>query len=262
VKLKHIAFHIFLLIFVALFNDCDSSEKRKQIPASAPLITPQIIRTLPHDNMAFTQGLLYYNNELFESTGLYGKSSLRRIDAHDGSVKTNIPIPDVFTEGLVLKDNVFIQLTWRSGYAFQYSYPSLRSIGHFKYNGEGWGITCDDSYYIMSNGSDTLYFRNNKFTVKKKLAVTFNGKKLGMLNELEYARGKIYANVLYNNFIYEINPKSGAVLRIINCTSLVQNAKSIREQDVLNGIAYNVHKDVFYITGKNWPLIFEVKISL
>jgi glutamine cyclotransferase len=220
------------------------------------------VRTLPHDNQAFTQGLLYHNNELFESTGLYGNSSLRRIDVNDGSIKTNIPIPDIFTEGLVLKDNIFVQLTWRSGYAFQYSYPSLRSIGHFKYTGEGWGITCDDSYYIMSNGSDTLYFRDDKFTVKKKLAVILNGKRLRMLNELEYAREKIYANVLYNNFIYEIDPKSGTVMRMINCTSLVQKAKPAREQDVLNGVAYDAQKDVFYITGKNWPVVFEVKIPL
>ncbi len=237
-------------------------EKQKQAQTGVLYITPQIIRTLPHDNMAFTQGLLFYQNELFESTGLYGKSSLRRINVNDGSVKTNIPIPDIFTEGLVLKNNVFVQLTWRGGFALKYSYPSLRSAGHFKYNGEGWGLTCDDSYYIMSNGSDTLFFRDEKFEIKKKVAVTNNGQRLSMLNELEYARGKIYANVLYNNFIYEIDPKNGTVLRILNCTSLIQKARPASDQDVLNGIAYNADKDLFYITGKNWPLIFVVKIPL
>lgn len=258
-RIKHCNLHL-LLAFFLLFTECSSSGKQNQAPAGTPHIVPQIIRTLPHDNQAFTQGLLYHNNELFESTGLVGKSSLRQIDINTGSVKKNIPIPGIFTEGLVLKDKVFTQLTWRSGYAFQYAYPSLKSIGHFKYNGEGWGLTSDGSYFIMSNGSDTLYFRDSKFTIKKKVAVTYNGQRLRMLNELEYARGKVYANVLYNNFIYEIDPKSGKVLRTINCTSLVQKAGPIKDQDVLNGIAYNADKDIFYLTGKNWPVIFEVRI--
>lgn len=260
-KFNQISLQLPLFIFAILFNACNSSEKGKTKNTGVPHIIPQIIRTLPHDNEAFTQGLIYYKGELFESTGLVGKSSLRQIDIQNGSVKKRVPIPDIFTEGLVVRNNVLIQLTWRSGVALKYTYPDLRSAGHFKYTGEGWGLACDDAYYIMSNGSDTLFFRDDQFTIKKKVAVTFNGQRLKMLNELEYARGRIYANVLYHNFIYEIHPKSGSVLRIINCTSLLQKARPAREQDVLNGIAYDAEKGLFYITGKNWPLLFEVKIS-
>lgn len=221
---------------------------------------PRILRTIPHDNQAFTQGLVYHKGAIYESTGIRGKSSLRCINAEDGTIRKNIPIPGVFAEGLVLKDNTFIQLTWTSGNAIIYSYPDLKSIGAHRYRGEGWGITTDGKSYIMSNGSDTLYWRDDEFKVTNKKAVTFRGRALTKLNELEYAGNRIYANVWFNDFIYEIDPRSGKVLRIIDCTPLVNQIGTLKKQDVLNGIAYDKGKDTFYITGKYWPLVFEVKI--
>lgn len=253
--------HIVLISLFTLFlNRCDSSNGQKPQLKEIQKITPLVLRTIPHDNQAFTQGLLYYKGKIFESTGLQGKSSLRCINAEDGAVQMKIPVTGVFTEGIVLKDNKLIQLTWRSGNAIIYSYPDLKNIGSHRYNGEGWGITTDGKFYIMSNGSDTLYWRDDEFKVRKKTAVTFRGQPLSKINELEYARDRIYANVWFNDFIYEIDPESGKVLRIIDCTPLVKQIGTLKEQDVLNGIAYDKEKDSFFITGKYWPLIFEIKI--
>ena len=250
-----------LLSLTALFpTSCDSSNGSKQQQKEIPKIVPRILRSIPHDNRAFTQGLLYYKGTIYESTGLQGKSSLRCINAQDGTIQKNIPVPGIFAEGLVLKDNKLIQLTWTSGNAIIYSYPDLKTIGAHRYRGEGWGITTDGKDYIMSNGSDTLYWRDDTFNVTKKKAVTFRGRPLMKLNELEYARNNIYANVWFNDFVYEIDPRSGKVLRIIDCTPLVNQIGTLKEQDVLNGIAYDKDKDSFFITGKYWPLIFEVKI--
>lgn len=254
--------HIVLISLLTLFlNRCDSSNGSKPQLKEMQKITPLILRIIPHDNQAFTQGLLFYNGKIYESTGLQGKSSLRCINAEDGAVQSKIPVTGVFTEGIVIKDNKLIQLTWRSGNAIIYSYPDLKNIGSYRYNGEGWGITTDGKFYIMSNGSDTLYWRDDEFKVRKKTAVTFRGQPLSKINELEYARDRIYANVWFNDFIYEINPESGKVLRIIDCTPLVKQIGTLKEQDVLNGIAYDKEKDSFFITGKYWPLIFEIKIS-
>lgn len=252
---------VVLLSLAALFpTSCDSSNSTRQPQKETPKIVPHVLRTIPHDNQAFTQGLLYYDGKIYESTGIQGRSSLRCINAEDGVVQKIVPVFGVFAEGLVLKDNKFIQLTWTSGNAIIYSYPDLKNTGAYRYSGEGWGITTDGKYYIMSNGSDTLYWRDDEFKVKKKKAVTFRGRPLNKINELEYARNKIYANVWFNDFIYEIDPGSGKVLRIIDCTPLVKQIGTLKEQDVLNGIAYDKEKDSFFITGKYWPLIFEVKI--
>ncbi len=250
-----------LLFLISLFlGRCDSSNGSRQKQVEIQKITPLILRTIPHDNQAFTQGLLYHKGKIYESTGLQEKSGLKCINAEDGAIQANIPVAGVFAEGLVLKDNKFIQLTWRSGNAIIYSYPDLKNIGTYRYGGEGWGITTDGKYFIMSNGSDTLYWRDDEFRIKKRTVITFRGAPLTKLNELEYARNRIYANVWFNDFIYEIDPESGKVLRIIDCTPLVKQIGTLRQQDVLNGIAYDKEKDTFFITGKYWPLIFEVKI--
>ena len=137
-----------------------------------PVVVPHIIRTIPHDPASFTQGLVWYNNELLESTGLVGQSSLRRIQPVTGEVLKNIPIPGVFAEGLTARDNVLIQLTWQDNKAFGYSYPACSPLFTFTYEGEGWGLTSNQTSFIMSNGSDTLYYRDSRFTIVKKLPVS------------------------------------------------------------------------------------------
>lgn len=253
------------LVFLFILS-CDSSDKAKKASSSSPVIEmkPQVLKILPHDSLAFTQGLLFKDKKLFESTGLYEKSSLRRLNPENGRIEQKISVPKVFAEGLAYKDNRLIQLTWRSGVAFIYTYPALQKVGSFSYRGEGWGLTTTDdhSFYIMSNGSDTLYWRDDNFKINKRITVTLKGKPLSKLNELEYARNKLYANVWYSDFIFEINPNTGMVLRIINCQDLINEIGSLGSQDVLNGIAYNKDTDTFFITGKNWPVIYEVAIPI
>jgi glutamine cyclotransferase len=221
---------------------------------------PTILRTIPHDTNAFTQGLFYHQGLLYESTGLYGQSSLRVIDAKDGSIKKNIPVADIFAEGCTNTDSSLVQLSWQEKAAIVYSFPSLKPIGSFSYKGEGWGLTFGQSSYYMSNGSDTLYIRNKNFSVTGKVAVSLAGKQLMFLNELEYVNGLVYANVWFNKCIYVIQPRRGLVIQVVDCADLVAANASASDQDVLNGIAYNGDAGTFFITGKNWRFIFEVKM--
>jgi glutamine cyclotransferase len=227
---------------------------------SAAIVQPVILRTLAHDTAAFTQGLLFHDTLLYESTGLIGLSSLRVIDPASGVVKRYLPVAGVFAEGIAIKDNRLVQLTWQDQQAILYALPSLQSVGALPYAGEGWGLTSDGERFFMSNGTATLYLRDDSFAVVKELPVTCNGNPLANLNELEYARGRIYANVWFNDFIFEIDPRTGRVLRMVDCRALVHQAQVAASEDVLNGIAYNPGTGTFYLTGKNWRVMFEVRI--
>jgi glutaminyl-peptide cyclotransferase len=229
-------------------------------PVSVQKSTPTIVRVIPHDSKAFTQGLFYYKGLLYESTGLYDQSSLRCLDPVDGHIVKKIEVPDVFAEGLCRMDSLLVQLTWKEKSAIRYSLADFSLKGFFSYEGEGWGLTSDGSSFIMSNGTDTLYIRNKHFRVTGKVAVTLSGRPLTMLNELEYVHGAVYTNVWFNTSIYVIRLSTGTVTRVIDCSSLVRRNGSHSEQDVLNGIAYNGRTGTFYITGKNWRYIFEVKL--
>jgi glutamine cyclotransferase len=243
---------LFLLSFLAASINC-------QEPA-VPHSTPVVLRTIPHDTKAFTQGLFYHKGLLYESTGLYGQSSLRIIDPKDGNIIKKIPVADIFAEGCARMDSTLVQLSWREKAALVYSLPSLTFTRSFSYEGEGWGLTASASSFYMSNGSDTLFVRNKKFSVIRKVAVTLSKKPLSSLNELEYVKGLIYANVWFNKSIYVIQPKTGRVIKIVDCSSLVAQNASLSDQDVLNGIAYNNATGTFFVTGKNWRYIFEVRL--
>ncbi len=251
--LHHPCSRAFWFLFIITLSSCG---KDRAIARTTPLV----VRTIPHDTAAFTQGLFYCKGLLYESTGLYGRSSLRVLDPNNGRIVRNIPVPDIFAEGCARMDSSLVQLSWREGGAAIYSFPSLSLRGSFSYAGEGWGLTSDSVSFYMSNGSDTLYLRDKRFGVKKKLAVTLGGAPLTSLNELEYVKGLIYANVWFNNNIYVIRPSSGAVVRIVDCTTLVSQNASPSDQDVLNGIAYNNDTGTFYVTGKRWRYIFEVRM--
>jgi len=229
---------------------------------AAAVAKPSILRVVRHDPAAFTQGLAIVGDTLYESTGLVGRSSLRRVSAASGAIATNAPVPDVFAEGIAIFKGELVQLTWQDGFALRYEFPSLRAkTAMYKYTGEGWGLTNDNANFIMSNGSDTLYFRDDKFEAVRRVAVTLDGKRLIHLNELEYARGYVYANVWYKDFIAEISPKDGRVNRIIDCSELVSIEKPASRENVLNGIAYCPSRDEWYLTGKNWKNLFVVKIT-
>jgi glutaminyl-peptide cyclotransferase len=228
------------------------------IAGSVPKSYPVVIRVIPHDARAFTQGLVYYNGRIYESTGLYGQSSLRCVDPADGRIIKSTPVPDIFAEGLARMDDKLVQISWKEKTALVYSIPDFMQKKSFTYNGEGWGLTSDSKHFIMSNGSDTLYIRSKEFVVLKKIPVTLDGVPLKNLNELEYVKGMVYSNIWYSNDIAVIDLSNGKVQRLINCTSLVQKASIQNEDEVLNGIAYKAETGTFFVTGKNWRYMFEV----
>lgn len=237
---------------------CLCSGKQQDMPTKVAMFKPEIIRVIPHDSTAFTQGLIYTDGKLYESTGLVGQSTIRIVDTF-GTVITRKFLPEIFAEGCCFFNGLLYQITWTEQTCIVYK-PDLTIIRTIAYQGEGWGLTADSKSLIMSNGSDTLYFRDENFKILRKLPVNFNGKPLKNLNELEFANGKILANVWFNDFIYEISPQTGSVLRTIDCTELVNLEKPDSENNVLNGIAFIKEQNRFFLTGKNWKKMFLVKI--
>jgi glutamine cyclotransferase len=221
--------------------------------------TPIVLKAIAHDTAAFTQGLLYHDGLLYESTGLVGQSTLRSLDPASGRVLKKISVPDLFAEGLALMGHELIQLSWEEGTALTYSLPDLTQKSYYRYDGEGWGLTSDSASFIMSDGSDTLFVRSKEFAIRKKIPVTLDGRPVKHLNELEYVKGIVYANIWYKNDIVAIRLKTGIVERVIDCSGLVRQARVQNPEDVLNGIAYNPVTQTFFVTGKKWPVMFEVK---
>jgi len=220
--------------------------------------TYQVVALYPHDSRAFTQGLIFHEGFLYESTGLYGESSLRKIDLRTGKVLLENKIDEIhFAEGLTLFNNLLIQLTWKSHLGFLYEVDTFEYIGSFEFPYEGWGITHDNQNLIISDGSDTLHFLDPKnFLVTKEIQVHLNGLMINQLNELEFINGKIYSNVWHTNLILIINPDDGEVIGWINLTGLEK--QSDLSKNVLNGIAFDQTNNHLFITGKNWPHLYEI----
>lgn len=220
--------------------------------------TYQVVALYPHDSRAFTQGLIFHEGFLYESTGLYGESSLRKIDLRTGKVLLENKIDEIhFAEGLTLFNNLLIQLTWKSHLGFLYEVDTFEYIGSFDFPYEGWGITHDNQNLIISDGSDTLHFLDPKnFLVTKEIQVHLNGLMINQLNELEFINGKIYSNVWHTNLILIINPDDGEVIGWINLTGLEK--QSDLSKNVLNGIAFDQTNNHLFITGKNWPHLYEI----
>ncbi|MDG5815718.1 glutaminyl-peptide cyclotransferase [Chitinispirillales bacterium ANBcel5] len=248
-------------ILLASLSVCAQRSNTPRLPSvSVPVVRPQIVSTLPHDTLAFTQGFLCRGDYLYQSTGIVGRSSLRQIDRHSGEIQQKIDVPGVFGEGIAILGDELVQLTWQEGVAIRYSFPDLENRGTFRYSGEGWGLTSDSQTFILTNGSDTLYLRDQNFSVQKKIPVTLDGKPLRNLNELEYLNGKVYANVFTQAFIAEIDLSSGVVTRIIDCRDLVQREQPLNHEQVLNGVAYCGEQERWYLTGKEWNHIYLVEI--
>jgi glutamine cyclotransferase len=229
--------------------------------ASLPLFGYQIVRVYPHDPDAFTQGLQYVDGVLYEGTGLHGRSSIRRVALETGKVEQKRDVPaEYFGEGITVWKNTLIELTWQSHVALVYDRATFEPKKQFTYPGEGWGLTHDGTNLIMSDGSDELrYLDPVTFVEKRRLKVTAAGAPLRNLNELEYVKGEILANVWQTDYVARIQPATGTVTAYIDLRGLLSPAERAKT-DVLNGIAYDAARDRLFITGKLWPRLFEIKL--
>lgn len=221
-----------------------------------------VINTYPHDSQAFTQGLFYLSGLFYESTGLYGASSLRLVQPETGQVIKKVQLDThYFGEGCAPAGNNIIQLTWKQGVAFVYNRETFEKTGQFTYSGEGWGITSDGTHLIMSDGTATLRFLDPvTFEETGHITVRDGNKPIEQLNELEYIKGFIYANIWQTDNIIRIDPQTGLVQAWIDCRGLLTPAETA-SADVLNGIAYDPEHDRIFITGKKWPKLFEVRFE-
>jgi glutamine cyclotransferase len=232
--------------------------------ADVPTWEYEIVRTLPHDTNAFTQGLHYHQGYLYESTGLEGASSIRKVDIDTGTPVINVPLdPQLFGEGLTMVGDQFFQVTWKSGIGFVYN-QDLQTVRKFDYTGQGWGLTYTGQYLIMSDGAMFLrYFDPSSLVEVKQQAVSLGNFKLDKINEMEFVDGKIYANRWQQDTIYVIDPNTGRVEAKIPMPNLLTAAErpTGRDDGSLNGIAYNPETQTFYVTGKKWPKLFEIRIK-
>lgn len=227
-----------------------------------PVYSYQVVRTLPHDPQAFTQGLVLAGGYFYESTGLYGFSTLRKVEPDSGRVVRSHSLPERYHgEGIVLHEGKIYQLTWRAGTVFVYDAATFDQLENFSCGSEGWGITSDGKKLIMSDGSSLLYFRDPRnFELIGKVRVTDGSKPVTQINELEYVKGRIYANIWKTDRVAVIVPETGKVAGWIDFTGLFDSNLRADRQDVLNGIAYDAVNDRLFVTGKRWPTIFEVAI--
>ncbi|SEN66474.1 Glutamine cyclotransferase [bacterium A37T11] len=224
-----------------------------------------VVKTYPHDTSAFTQGLEYHDGIFYESTGLLGESSLRKVSVNDGKVLKKIDLPkDIFGEGLaVLPNNTIVMLTWRNGKGFVYDKNTFEKRSEFPFQAskEGWGLCFDGTRLIKSDGTNCLYFLNKETCAEEGYIEVYNDKgPVDSLNELEYINGLVYANVYQQDIIVVIDPKTGEVLRELNLIGLLPQKDHFDDTDYLNGIAYDAAGKRLFVTGKKWDSLFEIKI--
>lgn len=230
-------------------------------------LIPEVLNVYPHDDGAFTQGLLWHDGFLYESTGLFGHSTLRRVDIASGEPQVLLSLDDAyFAEGLERVDDRLIQLTWKAGIAFVYDFASFDLIDTIDYEGEGWGLCYDGRFLFMSDSTSYLSVRDAQtFDLIVRAAVTYQGQLVPaqLLNELECVGEYIYANAWNTDYIFRIDKWTGDVTAVIDASALLTDAEKaeLAAGSVLNGIAYNPDSETFYITGKKWNKLFEVVFS-
>jgi len=224
--------------------------------------TYRILNTYPHDPAAFTQGLVVEDSVFYEGTGLNGQSTLRRVRITSGTVEDSHALsPILFGEGIALLGDRIVQLTWQSRMGFVYDKYTLEPVRTFVYPTEGWGITYDGHRLVMSDGSATLYFRDPvTFEETGRVAVTDGDRPVERLNELEWVRGEVFANVWQTDRIARIDPTNGKVTGWIDLTGLLATEDRATTVDVLNGIAYDATRNRLFVTGKLWPKVFEIEL--
>lgn len=229
-----------------------------------PVYGFEVVHAWPHDASAFTQGLVFHDGVLFESTGLYGRSSLRRVELQTGKVLKKIDVPaQFFGEGLALFRGKLFQLTWTNQKGFVYDPESFEKVGEFRFDGQGWGLTHDEQFLIMSDGTNQIRFIDpSSFKVRRTISVFDRGAPLRDLNELEYVRGEIFANVWHEDRIARIDPQTGKITGWVDLSGIISRSELRTDEDaVLNGIAYDAAGDRLFVTGKFWPKLFEIRLK-
>lgn len=282
-KTRGIHYILCISAIVLFISSCDNKETGQPIESETitSLPTPAaigyaVLKSIPHDTAAFTQGLELYKGKLLESTGLVGQSTLRKLNAETGKVELQQKMAgDIFAEGLTVLNDTLYQLSWQNHLVFMYDAKTFKQLGSLPWSGEGWGITNNGKELIISEGSDKLYFvQPGSLKLNKVLSVRDNYGSVNNLNELEWVDGFIYSNRWQYEYILKIDPNSGLVVGIINMQDILQKHTktdlsylktrgntAVEAGAVLNGIAYDQSRDIFYITGKLWPEIFEVKLN-
>ena len=231
--------------------------------AAAPAQTTDtydVLQSYPHDTQAFTQGLVYLDGHLYESTGIKGQSSLRMEELETGRILQFQQVPDkYFAEGLTNWSSTLIQLTWETHLALVYDRATFQQLRTFSYTGEGWGLTQDGKSLILSDGTAQLRFLDPAtFHELRRITVRDHGKPITQLNELEYIHGQVFANIWHSDRIARISPLDGHVISWIDCSGLLPDSEKVDAESVLNGIAYDAQHDRLFVTGKQWPLIFQI----
>lgn len=259
-----------LLLLAGAALACSSSETERSLPTPSPSPTPaaisyygyEVVHAYPHDPGAWTEGLAYENGFLYESTGLEGRSSLRKVELETGKVLQEVDLAaQYYGEGIAIYNQKIVQLTWQSHVGFVYDEESFKLLREFDYPTEGWGITYDGQRLIMSDGTSTLHFLDPETFKEVGSVQAFDDSgPVDNLNELEYVNGEIYANVWLTDRIAMIDPRTGRVLGWIDLTGLLSAADLSQPVDVLNGIAYDAQHDRLFVTGKLWPKLFEIKL--
>jgi glutamine cyclotransferase len=231
--------------------------------AEIPAYTYEIVNTFPHDPKAFTQGLAFHDGNLYESTGHHGSSSLRKVELKTGKVKKKYNVPqEYFAEGMAILQGKIFQLTWQSHKCFVYDLKSFDVLSEFHHEGEGWGMTSDGKLLIISDGTNQLRFMDpNTFLPVRTINVLNHNQPLTNLNELEYIKGEIYANIWHSERIVRIDPASGKILGWIDLSGIRPADVDSDTDNVLNGIAYDEKDDRLFVTGKRWTKLFEIRLK-
>jgi len=250
-----------ILIAVAAVVACAACGTESQA-GGIPEYSYEVVHTYPHDPAAYTQGLFYLNGVLYESTGLYGESSIRKVKLETGEVLEKRDVPEqYFGEGIINWKDRLYELTWKSEKGFIYNFATFALQGDFAYPGEGWGLTTDGKRIIMSDGTAELRFWDpDTLRETGRIAVSDDAGPVRELNELEWVKGEVYANVYQTDRIARINPNTGKVTAWIDLTGILSPADRVRQVDVLNGIAYDAKTDRLFVTGKLWPKLFEIRL--
>jgi glutaminyl-peptide cyclotransferase len=258
-------FRIVAVVAMAVLMRAIGFTASQQPPGNLATSGYQIVNVYPHDPQAFTQGLQFVDGFLYEGTGLNGRSSIRKVKIETGEVVQKRDVPaDYFGEGITVFHNDLIELTWQSHVALVYDKNTFAPKKQFAYPGEGWGLTADGTSLIMSDGTNELRFLDPlTFTEKRRIKVTADGVPLRSLNEIEYVKGEVLANVWLTDYVARIAPATGNVTGMIDLRGLLSASERARVDaagGTLNGIAYDAGRDRMFVTGKLWPKLFEIRI--